>query len=60
MVLSPLIVFANKIDFRIHGNAKETSPSVGGESLWHYAVPTDGSASTHTQGSLLLLPACVA
>jgi hypothetical protein len=33
MVLSPLIVSAEKIDFRIPGNAKETSLPVGEENL---------------------------
>ena len=60
MVLSPLIVSADKIDLRIPGIARETSLPVGGENLWHYAGPTDGSMLTHTQGSLPLLPARVA
>jgi hypothetical protein len=33
MVLSPLIVSTGKIDFRIPGNAKETSLPVGEENL---------------------------
>jgi hypothetical protein len=33
VVLSPLIVSAEKIDFHIPGNAKETSLLVGGENL---------------------------
>jgi hypothetical protein len=33
VALSPLIVYADKIDFRIPGNARETSLPVGGENL---------------------------